>query len=135
MLSKKIALLSLICLLSCSVFSQETGYSDHTLTYTKKPAYPQYAGYTTFDFGAITTMDGVNVTLPYQLKLEGLSQVPASNDFHFLSLISRLGIKFTADNAAVVNTYITTYGYDRYGTRVMAIYTQNPTWLLNLTAP
>ena len=135
MLSKKIALLLLICLLSCSVFSQETGYSDHTLTYTKKPAYPQYAGYTTFDFGAITTMDGVNVTLPYQLKLEGLSQVPASNDFHFLSLISRLGIKFTADNAAVVNTYITTYGYDRYGTRVMAIYTDKPDLAVKLDRP
>lgn len=104
--------------------AQDVNYEDHKLSLQQKPAYPQYADYTTFDMAAVTTIDEseVNVNLPYQIKLGSLKQVPVSSDFHVVTYLRRLSGKFTADNSLIANVYIASYIYDRFGNKISAIY-------------
>jgi hypothetical protein len=104
--------------------AQDVSYDDHKLSYQQKPAYPQYAGYTTFDMAAVTTMDEteVNMNLPYQLKLGSLKQVAEAGDFHVLSVLRRLNGKFTSESALTANIYLAAWLYDKHGNKVKAIY-------------
>lgn len=104
--------------------AQDVSYEDHKLTYQQKPAYPQYAAYTTFDMAAVTTMDEseVNMNLPYQLKLGNLKQVAEGGDFHVLSVLRRMSGKFTSESALTANIYLSAWLYDKHGNKVKAIY-------------
>ena len=113
--------------------AQDVSYEDHILNFQQKPAYPQYAAYTTFDMAAITTMDEteVNVNLPYQIKLGNLKQVPVSSDFHVVSVLRRLSGKFTSDISLIANIYLESYVYDRYGNKVSGIYVDREDRVVN----
>jgi hypothetical protein len=127
-------ILLLIAFFVCAVTSaQEVSYYDHTLKFQQKPAYPQYAGYTTFDMAAITTMDEseVNMNLPYQVKLGNLKQVAASSDFHVITVLRRLSGKFTSDISLTANIFIESYIFDRYGNKISGIYTDKEDRVIN----
>jgi hypothetical protein len=133
MFSKKNLLIALGLVLSQFASAQDVSYDDHTLSFQQKPAYPQYAGYTTFDMAAITTLDetAVNMNLPYQIKLGNLTQVPVSSDFHVVSVLRRFGGKFTSDVSLTANIHLTSYVYDRFGNKVSAIYVDKEDRIVN----
>ncbi len=137
MLIKKLTLAALLATTVVIVNAQDVNYEDHILTFQQKPAYPQYAGYTTFDMAAVTTMDEneVNMNLPYQIKLGNLKQVPVSSDFHVLTVLSRLNGKFTSESSLTANIYITSYIYDRFGNKVSGIYIDKEDRVINFEKP
>ena len=122
---RKILVLPVILFLSQLTFAQEVNYIDHAVWFQQKPAYTQYSGYTSFDMAAVTTLDEkeVNVNLPYQIKLGNFKQVPASTEFHVVSVLRRLSGKFSTDIDLVANIYLTSLVYDKFGNKVTAIYT------------
>lgn len=117
--------------------AQEVNYNEHLLAFQQKPAYPQYANYTTFDMAAITTMDEneVNVNLPYQLKLGNLKQVPVSSDFHVVSCLRRLSGKFTSESSLIANIYLSAYIYDRHGNKISSYYINREDRVVNFDKP
>ena len=122
---KKVFFSAIITVSVVTATAQDVSYEDHKLDFQQKPAYPQYASYTTFDMAAVTTMDEsqVNMNLPYEIKLGNLKQVPVSSDFHVLSVLQRLVGKFTSESTMTANIFLTAWLYDRHGNKVTAIYT------------
>jgi hypothetical protein len=133
MFSKKNLLIALGLMLSQFASAQDVSYDEYTLNVQLQPAYPQYASYTTFDIAATTTMDEteVNMNLPYQIKVGNLKQVPTSSDFHVVSVLRRLGGKFTNDISLVANIYLETTIYDRYGNKVKSNYENREDLVVN----
>jgi hypothetical protein len=125
MLKKNILLLTVIVMVCQFASAQEVSYYDHTLQFQQKPAYPQYAAYTTFDMAAITTLDEtqVNMNLPYQIKLGNFKQVEISSDFHVVSVLIRLASKLTSPTSITANVYLQSFIYDRFGNKIRGIYT------------
>jgi hypothetical protein len=126
---KKLLLLAIFYGVVSVSLGQSISYDDLIVTLTKKPAYPQYDSYTTFDMAAVTTLDEseVNMNLPYQIKLANFKQVPVSNDFHIVSCLQRSSGKFTADNTISLNVLMTSNIYDRYGNIITTMYVDEPT--------
>lgn len=132
MIKKSLLSMAAIAAISVTSFSQETSYYDYRISHQQKPAYPQYAAYTTFDMAAITTMDEeVNMELPYQIKLGDFKQVSSGADFHIVSILRRMSGKFTSDKSITANVYLTSYVYDKYGNKVTGIYTDKEDYVIN----
>jgi hypothetical protein len=125
---KKLLLLSIIFCYATMSYGQSINYDDLILTLNKKPAYPQYDSYTTFDMAAVTTLDEteVNMNLPYKIKLANFKQVPVSNDFHIVTCLQRSSGKFTADNTISLNVLIASNIYDRFGNIITSVYIDEP---------
>jgi hypothetical protein len=120
---KKLIFFIVFISMTVLVNAQNISYDDHSLTFKKKPTLPLYAGYTTFDMAAITTLDEseVNMNLPYQIKLGDYKQVP----------VFRSSGKFTADNSITLNVYIISTIYDRYGNKISSVYIDEPARVVN----
>ncbi len=125
MLKKNLLLLTAFIAVCQFVSAQEVSYYDHALQFQQKPAYPQYAAYTTFDMAAITTLDEsqVNMNLPYQIKLGSLKQAGTSSDFHVVSVLIRLVSKLTSPTSITANVYLQSFVYDRFGNKIVGIHT------------
>ncbi len=135
-MKKLIALSFLVCFSIVSI-AQSINYDDFIFTVQKKPAYSQYASYTTFDMAATTTLDEseVNMNLPYQIKLADFKQVPVSNDFHIVSCLLRSSGQFTSDKSITVNIHMTSNIYDRFGNIITFMYIDEPARILNFDKP
>jgi hypothetical protein len=133
---------NLLTITICFCFSaisiaQSTNYDDFVTIQQKKPAYPQYASYTTFDMAAVTTLDEteVNMNLPYQIKLADFKQVPVSNDFHIVSCLQRSSGQFTSDKSITLNILMRSNIYDRYGNIITTMYIDEPARVINFDTP
>jgi hypothetical protein len=130
---KKLLAVAICMYFVATSIAQSINYDDFVVTQQKKPAYPQYANYTTFDMAAVTTLDEseVNMNLPYQIKLADFKQVPVSNDFHIVSCLQRSSGQFTSDKSLTLNILMTTNIYDRYGNIVTTMYIDEPARIIN----
>lgn len=136
-MTKQSLIAAMVALSFVHADAQDVSYQNHTLDFQQKPAYPQYASYTSFDMAAVTTMDEsqVNMNLPYQVKLGSLKQVPVSSDFHVLSVLRRLGGKFTSESAMTANIFLTATVYDRHGNQVTTVSTDREDFAITFDKP
>jgi hypothetical protein len=134
---KKLLAIAICIYFSATCLAQSINYDDLIVTQQKKPAYPQYASYTTFDMAAVTTLDEteVNMNLPYQIKLADFKQVPVSNDFHIVSCLKRSAGQFTSDKSMTINISMTSNIYDRYGNVITYMYIDEPARIINFDNP
>jgi hypothetical protein len=130
---KKLLAIAICIYFSATCIAQSINYDDLIVTQQKKPAYPQYASYTTFDMAAVTTLDEseVNMNLPYQIKLADFKQVPVSNDFHIVSCLQRSSGQFTSDKSITLNILMRSNIYDRYGNIITTMYIDEPARVIN----